>query len=276
MLVVKILVNPGYPGNLCTIYLNMKSLSKQTQNLINSYLRLPFPNKDVSCPYFNNRRTGLRGGLRAIIGKGTPDDIIEEAKIISLREKIDLTKLSNDELKKFLIDNNLGVDCSALVYHVLDTELKTRKMKGLNKYLKYSQIKNPLRKLLVKFRPVESTGVKVFADEINSVKIKLTDIEPGDLIIMLNTGINHDRDHILLITNVSSNINYIHSFQWTSDGKYNHGVREGQIEIIDPNKNLLEQKWLENSKIDEENETFQHARLAKHVILKRLLAIKSA
>jgi hypothetical protein len=253
----------------------MQPLSDQSQKLISSYLHLPFSNQDVSCPYFNNRRKGLRGSLRVLIGKGTPDDIVDEAKIISLKKRIDLEKLSSADLKKFLVDNNLGVDCSALVYHILDAEMKARGLKSINNYLKFSKIKNPLRNLLVRFRPVESAGVKTFADPLNSTVVKLPNIQPGDFIVMLNTGVNHDRNHILLIFNIQYPIiNYLHSLQWSTDGKYNHGVREGRIEIIDPNKSILEQRWVEYNKTGAENETLNHAKSASSLEIRRLTALQ--
>jgi len=251
-------------------------LSESAQQLINQYLHLPIQNKDVSCPYYNNRRAKIRGGLRVLIGKGNPEDIATEANIISLREKIDLNNLGNIQIKKILVDNSLGTDCSAFVYHVLNEELKARQKGSLNKYLKFPNIKNPFRKLILKLRTVESTNVKIFAHEENSIKIEINNIQAGDLIIMLSSGPSHDRDHIVLITGVENSIiYYAHSFQWTADGKYNHGVRTGKIKITDINKNLIDQQWIEQEKTNEENETWQHAKLAKILEIRRLKILNS-
>lgn len=182
----------------------MSSLSPQALETIQNYLHLPFPNKDVQTPYFNNRRVRLRGGLRALIGKGSPNDIVEEAMIISLREKIDLNKLSNVDLKKFLVDNKLGIDCSGLAYHILDTEMQAQNKGSLHKILSRPWFKNPLRKLLVKLRPIENTGVGTFNHEINSFEVQLKDIKPGDLIIMMGAGPKQDYNHILLIHSINT------------------------------------------------------------------------
>jgi len=254
----------------------MPSLSPQALQIINNYLTLPFPNKHISCPYFNNRRIKLRGGLRVVVGKGTPQDIVEETNILSLREKINLNNLTDVELKKFLIDYHLGIDCSGLVYHILDTEMKAQNKGSLQKVLKRPWFKNPLRKLLVKLRPIENTGVGTFNHEVNSTEINLKDARPGDFIILMGAGIKQDYNHILLIHETEHHqdnlkpenyklkaISYIHSFQYPTDGQYNHGVRQENIEITDINKPLLEQNWSEPQMKD-------YAKTAKEMKIKRL------
>ena len=245
----------------------MSTLSSQTQKVINDYLHLPIGSVFVNCPYYNNRRTGMRAGLRVMIGKGSVDDIVEEAMLIALREKIDLKKLDANGLKKFLVDSHLGIDCSGLAYHVLDVELKSRGLVGLGKHLKFPFIKNPFRKLLTIFRPVESAGVRTISHEQNSIEVKLNDARPGDLIVILGAGEKHDYNHVLIIHEVAEDkIKYTHSMQWPSDGEYNHGVRQSEIEITDKNKNILEQIWFEP-------EALNYAHKAKEVKICRLRCI---
>lgn len=247
----------------------MPSLSQPALKIIEDYLHLPFPSHQISCPYFNNRRVQLRGGLRALIGKGSPKDIAEEATIISLRDKIDLNKLTNEELKKFLIDNKLGIDCSGLVYHILNAEMQAVSKGSLHKTLSRPWFKNPVRKLLVKLRPIENTGVGTYNHEVNSFDVQLKDIKPGDLIIMMGAGPKQDYNHVLLVTQLTTNkeqgtiIEYIHSFQYPSDGQYNHGVRQETITISDINKSLLEQNW-------SEPQLQEYAKKAKEYKLRRL------
>jgi len=206
----------------------------------------------------------MRAGLRVLIGKGSMEDIVDEATLIALREKIDLKKLDAQELKKFLVDSHLGIDCSGLAYYVLDAELKSRGLGGLNKYLKFPFITNPFRKLLTLLRPIESAGVRTFAHDHNSIEVKLSDIKPGDFIVILGAGDNHDRNHILIVHEITDDtIKYTHSMQWPSDGAYNHGVRQSEIEITDKNKNILEQIWFEP-------EALNYARGANEVKIGRL------
>ncbi len=245
----------------------MPHLSSQAQRIINDYLNLPIGSFFVNCPYYNNRRTGMRAGLRVLIGKGSVDDIVDEAMLIALREKIDLKKLDASGLKKFLVDSHLGIDCSGLAYHVLDAELKSRALGSLHKHLKFPFIKNPFRKLLTLCRPVESAGVRTISHEQNSIEVKLNDARPGDLIVILGAGEKHDYNHVLIIHEVAEDkIKYTHSMQWPSDGEYNHGVRQSEIEITDKNKNILEQIWFEP-------EALNYARKAKEVKICRLRCI---
>ncbi|MFH1946833.1 MAG: hypothetical protein ABIJ23_01590 [Candidatus Magasanikbacteria bacterium] len=279
--------------------MNSQKLTKEALSVIESYKNLSIGNCKILCPYFNNRRSGVRGALRVLIGKGTPQEIEEEAVLFALREKIDLKKLNEQDLKKFLVDHNLGIDCSGFVYHVLDAELKAQNKGGLKKYLKRPCIKNLIRKLISKLRPVENTGVATFNNDINTGEIKLSDIKPGDMIIMMNTGLKNDMHHILLVesilnevkdlskprpnnkprSNVAENLDspkdssvasrllqnifYTHSFQFTTDGQYNHGIKHGEIKIINPNKNILDQVW-------SEVETHNHAKMAKELKIKRI------
>lgn len=253
-----------------------KTLSAPALKIIESYLHLPFKDKDISCPYFNNRRQKVRGALRVLIGKGSVEDIIEEAMIFGLKEKVDIKKLSNEELKKYLIDHNVGIDCSGLAYYILDGELKDQKKSGLKSILSFPYAQNFIRKLLIRLRPVENAGVRTFAHEKNTKVIPLHEVCPSDMIIMMGTGRDHDLNHMLIIHEVEYEngvpklLHYTHSLAWSTDGKYNHGVRQGQIEIVDVKKPLLEQKWTEQNQIGEKNETYWRATTAEELSLKRL------
>ncbi len=267
--------------------LTIKQLSVSAIEVINNYLNLPFQKVQIPTPYFNNKRNKVRAGLSVTIGKGSPEDIVNEATIIGLREKKKVNKLPEEELKKFLVDHNLGVDCSGLVYHVLDAELKSIKNKCLKKYLKFPNIKNPLRKILAKMRTAENTNVKVLVDEKNTHSVELKNIQPGDVITILASKKFSNPDHILLVKSIKykvekpglsdsrmgnklDNIEYVHSYKWNIDGLYNHGVREGVIEILDENKNLIDQKWIEKNESGEKNETKKLAKEAQVVEIRRL------
>ena len=259
-----------------------KTLFKSAQDVIYNYLHLPFSGHDINCPYFNNERARAHAGLRALIGKGSVEDIIEETQIIARRDKINLSVLTNEQLKQFLVNNNIGLDCSALVYYVLDAELQARGLGPLKKWLKFPFAKNPLRKLLAQLRPVENVGVNTFAHDSNSHAVSLSEIQPGDIIILLNTGQQHNLNHILLVHEVNDltvpsfskeglgGVHYTHSFKWRTEGKYNHGVRQGIITIIDPTKPLVNQIWEEQGKRGEENGTLEKAKLAERILVRRL------
>lgn len=253
-----------------------KKLSPAALEVINNYLRLPFPNRDVSCPYFNNKRNRARAALRVLIGKGTPEEIVEEARIISLRDKIKLAAFDNAGLKSFLVENNLGVDCSGLVFHTLNAECRARGLGPLGRRLCFPLASGLWRRLLSRFRPAENTTVETFAHSANSFdEIQLGEVQAGDFIVFIDTGYEHKLNHILLAHEVEKKadrllIHYTHSFQWTKDGRYEHGVRQGKIELNDETTSLLAADWTEKEKTGEENETFIHARLARRIQLCRL------
>jgi hypothetical protein len=257
-----------------------KTLSQPAQKMIDHYEHLHIGNKKIRCPYFNNKKTNVRAALRVLVGKGTPKNIEEEALIISLKNKIDLTELDKKTLRTFLIDHNLGIDCSGFVYHVLDAELQATKKSSLKKTLTFPFAKNFIRKSISKLRSVENTNVKTLAHEKNSKKIPLQEIMPGDMITMIGTGQQHDLDHVLLVTevettdkkNIPTKITYTHALQWKTDGKYNHGIKSGTITVTNTKKLLITQTWEEDGeKTKEKNETYWRAKTANTLEIRRLI-----
>src|SRR3989344_7608981 len=106
----------------------VKTLSKEALEVLKAY---------EGVPYYNNAHKKVRLGLRALIGKGTPEEVSDEALLYSLREKVDLKTLTPELRKKFLIEHNIGIDCSGLAYHVLDAENKARDKGSLAGHLHY-------------------------------------------------------------------------------------------------------------------------------------------
>jgi hypothetical protein len=253
----------------------MTQLSAQAQQIIRDYHTLPFENHSVTTPYFNNQLSKVRGGLRALIGKGTPEDIVEEAKIIAVRDRIDFSKVSDAEIKKFLVDHNLGVDCSAFAYYILNAECEAQGHGTLPTKLFFPHAKSLMRKIITKFRPVENCDVVTLAHERNSREVSLSEVQPGDMIILWRTGIEHTLNHVLIVTEVNGKkISYVHTFRWSKEGQYEHGVRTGTIIITDPKKNLSEQIWEEKNTTGTENETMQHVKMAEITEMRRLKILK--
>ena len=207
-----------------------------------------------SIPYFNNRRTATRAGLRAVTGKGSPRDIFDEVEIAAAREHVDVRTMTADALKAFLVDHNIGIDCSGLVYYVLNAESIARGKGHLARHLAFPLCRGLIGKIRSWMRPVENTGVQTFVHEKNSVPIELTKIEPGDIITMTSGSTAGERDHILVVhqveyqNSIPTTIHYTHAIAWPSDGEYGHGVRQGVIDILNPQKPLTEQRWTEAGK----------------------------
>jgi len=241
------------------------TLSQQALDVVKAYETLTFGSTEVMCPYFNNKRQKVRGALKALIGKGSPTEIAEEATILALRKHIDLRKADADTIKTFLVDNNLGIDCSGFVYHVLDAEMKATSGKGLKKILTFPYATSPLRKLLTKLRPVENTNVKTLAHEKNATTVSLSGIKAGDFITMIGSKKVGNPDHILLVESVEGNmLTLIHSFKLPKDGKYNHGIKHCTVKITDAKKSILEQEW-------DDKELFDVLENIEQVTLKRIL-----
>lgn len=243
------------------------TLSPAAQSMLAHYTALKFGKYAVPCPYFNNKRSKARAALRVLVGKGTPTDIEEEATLIALREKVDLSKLKKEQLTQFLVDHNLGADCSGFAFHLLNAASNGRLKKVVRPLTK-----NPIRKLLAKLRTVENVNVKVLADNRNSKEVELQNVQAGNMIIMIGTGKKHDLDHVLIVSEVSKDaIHYVHSLQWKTDGIYNHGMKTGVIKIKDEKKALLKQHWEEAGETTKaKNETLWRANTAERLELRRL------
>jgi hypothetical protein len=265
-------------------------LSPNAEKLIEQYLSLPFDDvTNVRCPYFINSHTKQRAQLRALIGKGLPQEIIEEAKIISIQYhhgifdcegKCLIANLPDYEsvnppakcIKKFLVDNGLGIDCSGFVSHVLREHFKEiRKMDIVNKFF-FVPIKNSVRYFISWLRPIENMSVRHYASDKNTKKIEsLKEIAPGDLFIMLETGPQKNRNHIVIVTNNDNKIiKYAHARAWSMEGKYDHGVARGEIRITKLDKPLLDQEWVEFGTVNENNETYMEAKNAKVFEVRRI------
>jgi len=254
------------------------TLSPAAQTIINQFLHLPFSTEDISCPYVNNRRREKRGALRVHIGKGSPEEIVQEAKIISGREKINLSSLSSPALKQFLVEHSLGIDCSGLAYYVLRAEVESRN-KTKSRFLSFPYAKTPWRKLITILRPAENAGTRTFAHKKNSVEVKLSEVQAGDCIIMLDSNLIGNPNHIMIVPEVEyagelpKLMHYVHALPWSSDGLYNHGVRKGTITFTDVSRPLIEQEWKELDKTGTENETLSRAKNSRFISLRRLRAL---
>lgn len=269
-------------------------LSPRAEQVIKNYLNLPFPGiVDVRCPYFNNTRLKQRGQLRVLVGKGSPEEIVEEAKIISLQYHAglfdkqghcclynDSTKQKNapDDIRKFLISHNLGIECSGFVTHVLREHFKETKHIDITKKFFITSPKNFLRWTITKLRPIENINVLVYTDDKNTTTLlspaigyNYEQIESGDIITILETGLSKKRNHIILVTNKEKDtVNYIHARAWSSEGQYDHGVTRGCFKITTPQSDLTHQQWFEKEKTGEQNETYLEIKNARLVEIRRI------
>lgn len=250
-------------------------LTEPARRILAGYLQLGFPTNTskVITPYYNNRRHEIHGGLRALSGKGTPNEIIEEAELFAIREKIKLQDLSAEQLSKFLIDHRLGIDCSGLVYHILAAEALERGKGDLSRKISF-QHRSLLRRVIARLRPAENVNVTCLATENNSHEVRLRDVRAGDFLAI----IYKDYSHVILVSDVVRHeetgelrsLLYVHSIAWPEEGLYQHGVRTGAIEITDLAKPITEQIWTEKNKSGKENPTQRSLADAESISLRRL------
>lgn len=268
-------------------------LSPNAEKIINKYFQLPFDDvENVRCPYFNCSKRNYRGQIRGLIGKGSPEEIVEEAKILSIQYHHGLfdkdghcclhgqhkDEVPAETIRRFLVDNDIGVDCSGFAAHVLSAHFKETIRFNIASRFFFWPRKNFLRRLIARLRPIENMSVKVFAKEENSTilfngrdPVNFAKILPADMVIMMETGPRKTRNHIIIITaNNGTSLEYVHARAWSSEGKYGHGVALGKIEIIKPDGNLLDQTWTELDKTNEHNETFWEARDANILEIRRI------
>ena len=213
-------------------------LPQKTRKLIKNYFELEIGSQKLQCPYFQNITRKRKNPVFA--GKGLPKEI--EKEVVKLFEKGNKTlkKLSPDRIRFYMIMAGLGIDCSGLVTHVLDSFLQEKGLGSLWKGLKYPGL-NPIRLLIYKLRPRANTSVVILTHPLNAFPVKkLNDVKPGDL---FKVG-NH---HVAIINEVEINknkevirIGYIHS---TSDYLEQHGIRKGNILITEKKQPLEKQKW---------------------------------
>ena len=104
----------------------INSLPKSAQNVIDAYWNLKVSEgKHVRCPYFRNPRSGRdRWGLTAYSGKGSPQEIEDELRIIEKLENVDFSGMQESEIRDIMRKRKLGIECSGFIVRVLDAWTK--------------------------------------------------------------------------------------------------------------------------------------------------------
>lgn len=245
--------------------MNTKTLSNRALSVIDQYLNFKVGTAVCSVPYFNNKTVKMRGGLAVHGGKGSPKEIFEEVEALLVKAHAAPSSVTPDSLRKLLVDNNIGIDCSGFAYYVLNAESEETGKGTLDKHLSFVQANGFFGRIISSLHPVKNSGVITFADNKNSRTIPLAEIKPGDMITMLSDVEGNERNHILVIHQIEYqnfipyNIHYSHAVAYPEDGVYGTGIKQGTIEISDIRKPITEQIWIENGKQGEANRIFARA-----------------
>lgn len=248
------------------------NLSEQAQSVIRGYQSLAINGISCSVPYFNNKRTGQRMALPAYIGKGSPAEILEEIDILFTKDQISKETLDSQKLKKFLVDNKIGIDCSGFVYHVLEAESRSR---GLTLARKIRFVNRGfLGRIWSLLRPANNCDVATFANDANSFVVPIRTAEAGDFISLITSDQDDEANHILIVTAIERSkelqesvksvvLRYAHSIAYPEDGLTGTGIKTGIIEIAPTAENLLDGTWTENGISGPDNRLFRRAQNSK-------------
>lgn len=179
----------------------------------------------LGLPYFQNSITNPNQSINATVGKGNFQEIALHTIKLAQDQKIDLTKFSDKEIYAFQKKNKIGIDCSGLVYQILNEALQKIQSINLDDLLIGTGNKKGVRRL----------SANLLTSKPNAVKVEnFNDIQAGDLI-----RVNQGQHVILILEKTGDKINYIHNSRKTQI----RGVHLGQITITDPHKNLEDQKF---------------------------------
>lgn len=259
--------------------MNTKLLSPRALSVIDQYLHFKFGAAVCSVPYFNNKTVRARAALRVAIGKGSPQDIYEEIQAVAVKQHVISEALSDEALKKLLVEYNFGIDCSAFAFYVLNAENQELGKGPLERHLSFVNCTGIVGKIRCALRPVENCDVATLAHDKNSIAVEARDIQPGDMITMLGDSEENEpssaslrrgeRDHILIVHQIEYQnfvpykIHYSHAVAYPEDGIQGTGIKQGEIDILDPAKPLLEARWHESGREGIENHIFSRAKKSK-------------
>jgi len=179
----------------------------------------------LGIPYFINNPKNKDQDSDAKVGKGNFEQIakltIEKAKSTGT----DLLNATPKQIYQFQKKHHIGIDCSGLVYHLLNTLSIYLLNQNLDSILVGTDDKKGVRRL----------SARMLTSSKNAIQINdYQKIQTGDLILM-----DQGKHVLFIIEKVDNKINYIHSSQKTKT----RGVHLGQITISDYQKTLDQQTW---------------------------------
>lgn len=212
--------------------------------LLDQYLNFQVAGKRVPIPYIRSRRPWQ---FWRTSGKGTPEAIRLELERIARRQAFDLEQSSPEEIRKFMQKNKIGIECSGLVYHLLDAFVRVEVGQPLRKFVKrFPGVLGEIEKWVLSPQRYRRINARTLTSGLNSVATRgIGEIRVGDMIRM---SIDDPGDHVLLVVGVEreegsiKQITYVHS-----SGKHTRkrGPHLGTIKVVDPELGLEKQEWEE-------------------------------
>lgn len=197
----------------------------------------------VDVPYDRSKHPmGRTDKFHNYAGKGTPQQIYKVLIKTAKRKTFNLQRAKPEEITQFMIDNGIGIDCSGFVYNILNAYLQQEKHTSLAKYIyRYPGILGKLENFLLRKNRIRRSSATTLTSELNTIKIEKTkDIRPGDMIRL--THADWPGKHIAIIVEVHDD--YI-IYAMASEYMKIRGAHSGKIKILNKNKGLEDQNWLE-------------------------------
>ena len=108
----------------------MKNYSKILWQAYEQFM-LPLGGKKVPCPYRMNDIGSLQKVGPAFQGKSSPEVLVETTKRLAKEQNFDLNRASVEEIRQFMSQNKLGIDCSGFIYRLLNHLVQKVKGKPL-------------------------------------------------------------------------------------------------------------------------------------------------
>lgn len=195
--------------------LNYSQYSKILKEGFLQYYKLPLGGKKVATPYRRNEYGSYQKMGPAFQGKSSAKTILEVTEKLARQQHFDLDNTSAEEIRQFMRDHKLGIDCSGFVYRVLD---HLNQSLGLGNLQKSAGMEH-----------IGRTNVaKMTSDEFSIPIQDFKEARPGD-IIRLNSG--EDILHgIIVLDNRNGVLTYAHASGITIPEGVHYGkITNGQL-----------------------------------------------
>ena len=221
-------------------------IPEEAQAIIESYKRLRIrDDKTVRCPYYRNPRSGReRWGLNAFSGKGSPQELEGELRIIEKLENKDFMNMGEEEIRDIMRKRRLGIDCSGFIAHIFDAWTMATKKKRLYQLLNFPA-QTLWGRLATTLRPFTHINIDTLVRPKNATEFTdYQELRVGDL-IRFNTEV----DHAILVTRLQTdasggvlrNIWYVQSVK----EKVGEGIKEGLVRVNNNTLPIVQQHWEE-------------------------------
>jgi hypothetical protein len=222
-------------------------------DLVNEYIDFKVEGKIVQIPYcivkqsWEKKHPYDMGRTTKDVnyaGKGTPPQIKECLYKTAKQKQFDLRHATSNQITDFMVKQGIGIDCSGYVYNILDKYLQKTKRVSLARYLlRYPGMVGRIERLLFSKNRVRLINGTALTSDLNTIKInKISEIKPGDLLRL--TPHDWPGKHPAIIIDINRQyLTYTHSSEYSKI----QGPHFAKIKIIDSNKGLESQQWLETT-----------------------------